>query len=69
MPPQDLATITTFALAGITCALLVTVGAFLLGTCFTIAPRQVHKLRSRAFKIFLLAAVTGAAAIAIPNTS
>ena len=68
MPTQDLAIITTFTLAGITCALLVTAGALLLATCFTIAPRHIHKLKTKALKSFLLAAVTGAAAIAIPTT-
>ena len=68
MPPQDLATITAFTLAGITGALLVTAGALLLGTCFTIAPRDIHKLRTKALKSLLAAATTGAAAIAISAT-
>ena len=68
MSPQDLATITAFTLAGITFTLLATAGALLLGTCFTIAPRQVHKLMTRALKSLLAAATTGAAAIAISTT-
>ena len=68
MPPQDLATITTFTLAGITSALFVTAGALLLGTCFTIAPSQVRKLRTRVFKSLMASAVTGAAAIVISAT-
>ena len=68
MPPDDLATTTAFTLAIITGALLVTAAALLLGTCFTIAPRQVHKLMTRALKSLLAAATTGAAAIAISAT-
>ena len=68
MPPQHLATITAFTLAGITGALLVTAGALLLGTCFTIAPRDIHKLRTRALKSLLAATTTGSAAIVISAT-
>ena len=65
MSPHELATMTAFALGGITCALVITAGISLLGTAYTIAPRQIHKLKTRALKSLLAAAVTGATAIAI----
>ena len=62
MSPQELATLTAFALGFITCALLLTAGVTLIGTGYIIAPRQVHKLKTRALKSLMAAAVTGAAA-------
>ena len=63
MYPQELATTTAFALGFVTFGLALTAGVSLLGTTYTIAPRQVRKLKTRALKATAAAAVTGAAAV------
>lgn len=65
MPPEELATLTALTLGCITCALVITAGVSLLGIGYTIAPRKVHKLKTRALKSLLEAAVTGATAVLI----
>ena len=63
MSPQELTTISAFALGLITCGLVVAAGVSLFRTTYTIAPRQVRKLKTRALKATAAAAVTGAAAV------
>ena len=62
MSPQELATPTAFALGFITFGLVLTAGASMIGTAYTIAP---HQVRSRALKTLAAAAVTGAAAAVV----
>ena len=62
MSPQDMATITAFTLGGISCALGLTAEVSLLQTVSTIACRKADKLKARALKSLLAAAVTGATA-------
>ena len=68
MDPKEFAPIAAFTLGFITCALVLTAGVSLLGTGYTIVPRQVHKLKTRALKTLLVAAVTGATAILISTS-
>ena len=68
MPPQDLTTLTAFALGLITCALVLSAGLALLGTGYTIAAREIRKLKAMALKSLMAAAVTGAAAILISTS-
>ncbi len=68
MSPQELTTPTAFALGLITCALLLTAGLSLLGTGYTIEPRKVRNLKTRALKTLLAAAITGSSAVVIATS-
>ena len=65
MHPQELATLTAFALGFITCGPVLTAGVSLIGTAYTIAPREIKKLKTRALKAMVIAGFTGAGAVVI----
>ena len=68
MSPQELATLTAFALGFVTCGLVLTASLSLLRTTYTIAPRQVRKLKTKAITTMAAAAVTGAAAVLLSTS-
>ena len=57
-----------FALGFVTFGLVLTAGVSLLRTTYTIAPRQVRKLKTRALKTIAAAAVTGAADVRLSTS-
>ena len=65
MSPQELVTLISFALGFITCALIITATVSFISTSYTIAYRQVYKLKTRAVKSLLAVAAAGAMAIII----
>ncbi len=68
MSPQELNTKAAFALGLITFGLVLTAGVSLLRTTYTIAPRQVRKLKTRTLKTMVTAAFTGAAAVLLSTS-
>ena len=62
---NELATLSALALGFVTFGVVLTASVSILRTTYTIAPRQVRRLKTWALKTMAAAAVTGAAAILI----